>query len=95
MLSARTLFSPPHPFLLPLPSARRRGPSVFFLGDMHPSEFSDLAFAGTPVVVKVCTNLTDGSWVFLQSTNLAGGLVHFSDGDWTNFPARYYIIGIP
>ncbi len=57
--------------------------------------FSVSGTEGIPIVVKACTNLTRGAWVSLQSTNLAGGSVHISDGDWKNFPARYYIIGIP
>jgi len=49
--------------------------------------------AGTtniPITVESCTNLMSGVWVPMQTTNLAGGMLSFSDPNWTNYSACFY-----
>jgi hypothetical protein len=46
-----------------------------------------------PIVVEASTNLAGGAWVPLQTGVLTNGLLHFSDPNWTNYPARFYRIG--
>jgi len=48
-----------------------------------------------PIVIEAATNLTNGAWVPLQTGLLSGGLLHFTDPSWTNFPARFYRIRWP
>jgi len=57
--------------------------------------FNITGTADIPIVVEACTNLTDASWVPLQSFNLANGAFYFSDPEWTNYPARNYRIRSP
>ena len=48
-----------------------------------------------PIVVEACTNLANATWVPMQSLYLTNGTFHFSDPDWTNYPARNYRIRSP
>ncbi len=47
------------------------------------------------IVVEACTKLADPTWYPLQTNTLTGGSFHFSDPRWTNYPARFYRVGIP
>jgi len=65
--------------------------------DVGPSGFG-FNITGTaeiPLVIEAATNLTDTSWVPLQSLSLTNGAVYFSDPDRTNYPARFYRIRSP
>ncbi|MGO9199216.1 MAG: leucine-rich repeat protein [Limisphaerales bacterium] len=46
-----------------------------------------------PIVVEASTDLAGGAWVPLQTGVLTNGLLHFSDPNWTNYPARFYRVG--
>jgi len=48
-----------------------------------------------PIVVEASPNLASGPWISLQSLSLTNGAFHFSDPDWTNYPARLYRIRSP
>jgi hypothetical protein len=48
-----------------------------------------------PIVVEACTNLTNATWVPLQTLNLTNGFFYFSDPNWSNYPARTYRIRSP
>jgi hypothetical protein len=48
-----------------------------------------------PIVVEACTNLANPVWTPLTNVTLTNGSFHFSDPQWTNYPARYYGIGFP
>jgi len=47
-----------------------------------------------PIEVEACTNLTKPVWVPLQSLTLSNSF-YFSDPDWTNYSARFYVMGFP
>jgi hypothetical protein len=47
------------------------------------------------VVVETCTNLANPVWTPLQTVTLTNGSVYFSDPQWTNYPTRYYGLGLP
>jgi hypothetical protein len=47
------------------------------------------------VVVKACTNLTEGVWEPIFTNSMPTGSVYFSDPDWTNYPGRYYLLSMP
>jgi hypothetical protein len=47
------------------------------------------------VVVEACTNLANPVWARLLPVMLTNGLFYFSDGQWTNYPSRYYRINSP
>jgi hypothetical protein len=47
------------------------------------------------VVVEACTNLASPVWVPVQTITLANGSAYFSDQQWTNYPTRYYALGLP
>jgi hypothetical protein len=47
------------------------------------------------VVVEACTNLANPVWSPLQTITLTGSPVYFSDPAWTNFPRRFYGLGVP
>ncbi|HUD81976.1 MAG TPA: leucine-rich repeat domain-containing protein [Candidatus Saccharimonadales bacterium] len=51
--------------------------------------------ANIPVVVEASTDLAAPVWIPLQTVVLANGSVHFTDPQWTNYPARYYRISSP
>jgi hypothetical protein len=48
-----------------------------------------------PVVIEVCTNLSQGIWLAVQTNTLANGTSLFSDPGWTNCPARLYRVRSP
>lgn len=47
------------------------------------------------VVVGACTNLANPVWTPLQTLTLTNGSVYLSDPQWTNYPCRFYGIGLP
>jgi hypothetical protein len=47
------------------------------------------------VVVEACTNLANPVWTPLQTVTLTNGSVYFSDPQWTNYPNRFYGLGLP
>jgi hypothetical protein len=47
------------------------------------------------VVVEACTNLTNPVWTPLQTVTLTNGSFHFSDPQWSNYPVRFYGLGLP
>jgi hypothetical protein len=51
--------------------------------------------ANIPIVVEACTNLAEPMWVPLRTNALVGGVIYFSDPQWTNYPARFYRIISP
>jgi hypothetical protein len=48
-----------------------------------------------PIVVEASTNLASASWTALQTCTLTNGLIHFSDPQWANYPARFYRLRSP
>ena len=48
--------------------------------------------SGMVAVVKSCTNLLNASWQPVQTNNMQGDTVYFSDPNWTNYPCRFYRI---
>jgi hypothetical protein len=57
--------------------------------------FNITGTAHIPIVVEACTNLASPVWTPLTNVNLTNGSFHFSDPQWTNYPARLYGIGFP
>jgi hypothetical protein len=47
------------------------------------------------VAVDACTNLANPTWSPLQTNTLTDGMTHFSDPEWTNYPARIYRLRTP
>ena len=47
------------------------------------------------VKILACTNLAEGSWKPVITTNLTAGSVYFSDPDWMSHAARYYRLDMP
>jgi hypothetical protein len=47
------------------------------------------------VVVEACTNLANPLWSPVGTNTLTSGLSHFSDPQWTNYPARLYRLRSP
>ncbi|MGP8198735.1 MAG: hypothetical protein ACLQU4_04450, partial [Limisphaerales bacterium] len=47
------------------------------------------------VLVEACTNLASPVWIPIQTLTLANGSAYFIDQEWTNYPARYYALGLP
>jgi hypothetical protein len=56
---------------------------------------TDGSTTNIPIVVEACTNLASPDWIPLQSLKLNHAPFHFSDPQWTNFPARFYRISSP
>jgi hypothetical protein len=46
--------------------------------------------ADIPIMVEVCTNLSCGIWVPLQTASLTNGAFQFCDSQCTNYPGRFY-----
>jgi hypothetical protein len=46
--------------------------------------------SGLAVVVEASTNPANATWSPLATNILSGGSAHFSDPQWTNYPARFY-----
>jgi hypothetical protein len=57
--------------------------------------FNITGTANLVVVVEACSNLSTPVWAPLQTVTLTNGLFHFSDPQWTNYPARFYGLGFP
>ena len=57
--------------------------------------FNITGTADISIVVEAATTLANAAWVPLQSLNLTNGAFHFSDPNWTNYPARNYRIRSP
>ena len=47
------------------------------------------------VVVETSTALSASTWNPVSTNTLTAGIAHFSDPDWTNYPARFYRIRWP
>ena len=47
------------------------------------------------LVVEACTNLAHAVWSPMATNTLTGGWSYFSDGEWTNYPARFYRLRSP
>jgi len=47
------------------------------------------------VVVEACTNLASPVWTPLQTVTLTNGSFYFTDPQWTNYPSRFYGLGLP
>jgi hypothetical protein len=47
------------------------------------------------VAVEACTNLASPVWTPLTNVTLTKGSFYFGDPQWTNYPARYYGLGLP
>jgi hypothetical protein len=47
------------------------------------------------IVVEACTNLANPVWSPLQTITLTGSPAYFSDPNWTNYPSRFYGLGVP
>ena len=48
-----------------------------------------------PILVEASANLASAAWTSLLTCTLTNGSICFSDGDWTNYPARFYRIRSP
>jgi hypothetical protein len=46
------------------------------------------------VVVEANTNLANPTWSPLRTNTLTGGSTYFSDPQWTNYPSRFYRLGL-
>jgi hypothetical protein len=57
--------------------------------------FNITGTANIPIVVEACTNLASPVWTAVTNVLLTNGSFHFSDPQWTNYPARFYGIGFP
>lgn len=57
--------------------------------------FNITGTANIPIVVEASTNPAAGPWLPLISLNLSGGWFHFSDPEWTRYPARFYRVHTP
>ncbi len=51
--------------------------------------------ANLPVVVMASTNLSNPAWTPVATVTLTGAPVYFADAQWTNFPNRFYCLGMP
>ncbi len=47
------------------------------------------------IVVEACTNLSNPTWLPIQTNTLTGGSYYFSDYEWTNHPSRFYRLRSP
>jgi hypothetical protein len=45
---------------------------------------------GKTVVIEAATSLANPAWLPVSTNTLVEGPYHFSDADWTNYPARFY-----
>ncbi|HXP60201.1 MAG TPA: leucine-rich repeat domain-containing protein, partial [Dongiaceae bacterium] len=57
--------------------------------------FTASGTAGLVVVVEASTSLAKPAWQPLGTNTLNGGSFHFSDPQWTNYPARFYRLRMP
>jgi len=56
--------------------------------------FNITGTSNIPIVVEGCTNLTNPVWEPLRAISLTNGSFYFMDSQWTNYPIRYYRIGL-
>jgi hypothetical protein len=80
-------------WLLPNPLILNSGPSF----GVQTNGFGFIISWATniSVVVEACTNLANPIWSPVGTNTLTGGLSHFSDPAWTNYPARLYRLRTP
>ena len=57
--------------------------------------FTIVGTVNIPIVIEASTNLAHPVWLPLQSCTLTNGSLHFSDPQWTNYPARLYRLRWP
>lgn len=60
--------------------------------DVQTSSYPFTTFWATylSVVVEATADLAHPLWVPVATNTLSGGSSHFSDPQWTNYPARFY-----
>ena len=75
-------------WLLPNPLILSNGSSF----GVHTNQFGFIISWATniPVVVEACSSLGHPIWSPMATNTLTDGWSHFSDPDWTNYPARFY-----
>lgn len=81
------------------PTALWYQPQPQILGGAQPSGANSNGFnftvswaTNTSIVIEACTNLSSPVWAPLATNILVSGTNYFSDGEWANFPNRYYRI---
>lgn len=47
------------------------------------------------VVVEACRDLAAPDWTSVSTNTLIDGSSYFSDPQWTNYPARFYLVRSP
>ena len=57
--------------------------------------FNITASNAVPGKVESTTSLVDPVWINMITDTLFAGNTYFSEGTWTNHPARYYRINTP
>jgi hypothetical protein len=56
--------------------------------------FNIIGTSNIVVVVEANTNLANPTWSPLRTNTLTGGSSYFSDPQWTNYPSRFYRLGL-
>ncbi len=81
------------PWLLPYPVILNFGPGF----GVQSNQFGFLISWATnaAVVVEACTNPANPAWSAAGTNSLLDGWSHFSDSQWTSFPARFYRLRSP
>ena len=82
-----------HPAVLWNPQPQTTGSS--FGVSTNGFGFSINGASGMTIVVEASTDLSNPTWVPLQTNILTGGLFYFSDPQWTNYPGRFYRLNMP
>jgi hypothetical protein len=77
----------PYPVILP-GSTGLNGPAGAFA-------FTVSWSTNATVVVEACSNLAQAVWQPLQTNDISGGLITFSDANWSDFPNRFYRVRTP
>jgi hypothetical protein len=64
---------------------------------VHSNQFGFVvSWANHPfAVVQASTNFSNARWQPIQTNTLMGGSAYFTDPEWTNYPARYYLLRAP
>jgi len=57
--------------------------------------FNVTGVSNQTAVVEACSDLLSASWLPIQTNNLNGGPVYFSDPQWTNYSGRFYRLRSP
>jgi uncharacterized repeat protein (TIGR03803 family) len=57
--------------------------------------FNVTGISNQTAVVEACANLSQDNWLPIQTNILNGGLVYFSDPQWTNNSGRFYRLHSP